>query len=115
MAGDTVDAGTVYAEVRIDRDQAQRDRGATRAMRKGFEKSGPYNARVGLDLKNLRKDVAQGTKILRDFAKDTYKAGVGLQLTRLKTDIANAKRLLAGIDGKTVQANARLNLGRLLT
>lgn len=78
MAGDTFDAGTVYAEARLGRDEFQRDLQQLRRDMAAFERQ-QFRVRVGTDNADLDSGVSQATAKVRGLNKEKAAPEVGVR------------------------------------
>lgn len=115
MAGDTFDAGTVYAEARLDRDQYARDVAAFKRDLVRLEREARVKIAPTFDDKEIKAGQAQ-TRLLRQQLEQLGKVRSTPRLeldggAAARTQIAEIEQSLRGLNGRTASPSVRVRGG----
>jgi phage-related protein len=107
MAGDTFDAGTVYAEARLDRDAFKRDLAALRRDMAKFERESRMTIKPDFDPSEVATGVEQAKAWLRSLSE--YRATPEVDVQHNGMNRADVEELIAAIrELGTVRARPRV-------
>lgn len=105
---ETFDAGTVEAELNLERRNFQRDLKETRRELKDFSDE-EYKAQIGLELQEFSRDLKRANEDLRQFGRQTARASLGLDTAEIKRNIASAEAEIKKFGGKSGGAKLQLD------
>jgi hypothetical protein len=109
---ETFDAGTVHADLQLDRKEFIKDLKQSKKDLIEFTKK-PYEAILKLDLKQFHRDLKEAETELKRFSRNTARASLGLNTTEFTRRLRDAEAELSRFSRRTASAQLGANLSPL--